>query len=46
MKARLVAGAIAAGGVLSTSAGAALVYPPAGLMVLGILLIGSLWVDF
>jgi hypothetical protein len=43
---RLLAGGIVGGGIVATSAGAALVYPPAGLIVLGVLLMGSLWVDF
>jgi len=41
-----VAAGVAVSGGLSLSAGAAWVYPPAGLIVLGLLLLGSLWVDF
>jgi hypothetical protein len=41
-----VALALASTGCLSLSLGAAWVYPPAGLIVFGLLLLGSLWVDF
>lgn len=46
MNPKLLAGGVAGAGIVATAAGATLVYPPAGLIVLGVLLIGSLWVDF